>query len=58
MMIELEPSFWNRTGKRNDKSARGHETAHLSQNWDSDGPFEVLSVNKSCLDQKLQHNIG
>ena len=28
MMIELEPSFWNRTGKRNDKSAKGHETAH------------------------------
>ena len=25
-MIELEPSFWNRTGRRNDKSARGHET--------------------------------
>ena len=28
MMIELEPSFWNRTGRQNDKSARGHETAH------------------------------
>ena len=27
MMIELEPSFWNRTGRQNDKSARGHETA-------------------------------
>ena len=27
MMIELEPSFWNRTGRRNDKSARGHEMA-------------------------------
>ena len=27
MMIELESSFWNRTGKQNDKSARGHETA-------------------------------
>ena len=26
MMIELEPSFWNRTGRQNDKSARGHET--------------------------------
>ena len=28
MMIELEPSFYNRTGRRNDKLARGHETAH------------------------------
>ena len=28
MMIELEPSFLNRTRRRNDKSARGHETAH------------------------------
>ena len=27
MMIELEPSFWNITGRRNDKSARGHEMA-------------------------------
>ena len=27
MMIELEPSFQNRTGRRNHKSARGHETA-------------------------------
>ena len=27
-MIELEPSFWNRTGRRNDKWAKGHETAH------------------------------
>ena len=27
MMIELEPSFRNRTGRQNDKSARGHETA-------------------------------
>ena len=26
MMIELEPSFWNRAGRRNNKSARGHET--------------------------------
>ena len=26
MMIELEPSFWNRSGRRNDQSARGHET--------------------------------
>ena len=31
---------------------------YLSQNWDSDGHFEVLSVYKSYLDQKLQHNIG
>ena len=28
IMIELEPSFWNRTGRRNDKWARGHEMAH------------------------------
>ena len=28
MMIELEPSFWNRPRRRNDKSARGHETTH------------------------------
>ena len=27
MMIDLEQSLWNRTGRRNDKSARGHETA-------------------------------
>ena len=31
MMIELEPSFWNRTGRRNDNWAREHETA-LDQN--------------------------
>ena len=35
MIIELEPSFWNRTGRRNDNSARGHETAqwviHIAQ---------------------------
>ena len=30
MMIELEPSFWNGTGRQNDKSARGHETAPCS----------------------------
>ena len=30
----------------------------LSENWDSDGHFEVLSVSKSSLDQKLQHKIG
>ena len=28
MMIEIEPLFKNRTGRRNDKSARGHETAY------------------------------
>ena len=28
MMIELEQSFYNGTGRRNDKSGRGHETAH------------------------------
>ena len=27
VIIELEPFFWNRTGRRNDNSARGHETA-------------------------------
>ena len=27
-MIGLEPSFWNKTGRRNDKSAREHETTH------------------------------
>ena len=27
MMIELEQSFYNRAGRRNDKSARGHEMA-------------------------------
>ena len=27
MLIELEPFFWNRTGRRNDNSARGHEMA-------------------------------
>ena len=27
MMIELEPPLQNRTGRQNDKSARGHETA-------------------------------
>ena len=32
MMIEIEPSFLNRAGRWNDKSARGHETA-LSK-WD------------------------
>ena len=26
MMIELEQSFYNRTGRQNDKSDRGHET--------------------------------
>jgi hypothetical protein len=28
---------------------------YISQNWDSDGYFEVLSVSKSKLDQKLWH---
>ena len=27
MITELELSLYNRTGRRNDKSARGHETA-------------------------------
>ena len=27
MMIELEPSFWNKTGRRKDKWAREYETA-------------------------------
>ena len=27
MMIELEPSFQNRTGRQNDESTREHETA-------------------------------
>ena len=30
MVIELEPSFWNRTGRRNDKWDRGHEMAQYS----------------------------
>ena len=33
-----------------------HES--LSQNWDSDGHFEVLSVSKSWLDQEQWHNIS
>ena len=41
MMIELEPSFWNRTRKQNDKSARGHETAHR--------PFSVVPELFSIL---------
>ena len=32
-MIELEQSFQNRTGRQNDKSARGHETAHCCCNF-------------------------
>ena len=32
MMIELEQSFQNRTGRRNDKLASGHETAHY-KSW-------------------------
>ena len=36
MMIELEPSVQNRTGRRNDKSTKGHETAHYSTSQSSD----------------------
>ena len=31
---------------------------NLSQNIGLDGHFEVLSVSKSCLDEKVRHNIG
>ena len=31
---------------------------NLSQNWDSDGHFEVLGASKSWLDQKLQHKVS
>jgi hypothetical protein len=39
MVIELEPSFLNRTGRRNDKSARGHETAQYQ--------FQYWGINES-----------
>ena len=49
-MIELEPSFWNRTGRRNDKSARGHETALRLYNGEKKMSKEIFLTRftKQC----------
>ena len=41
MMIELEKSFKDRTGRWNDKSARGHETTHGKEK-------RLFSFNPDC----------
>ena len=62
MMIELEPSFWNRTGRRNDKSARGHETA---QKFDFLGMVQLTQdanaksrkIKEKFLDPKITEEL-
>ena len=45
MMIELEPSLWNRTRRRNDKSARGHETAQGPPKFEPSCPDMIKKVS-------------
>ena len=57
MMIGLELSFQNRTGRRSDKSARGHETAPW---WCGDWKHQIIlqlssNLNRSqCTTQQLE----
>ena len=58
MMIEVEQSFYNKTGRRNNKSGRGHETAHGPPSPPGPPGFDIPAmVLPSCINRRMRQDL-